>query len=487
MNVRKENPTWSYSTAKGIAYASKGYGAPYSELNIVRLAPGNRQLQLDWQYEGSCNSDDLVYEVKLTAGEERTEIQTRQIPGDATSILLSDLEHAVDYEVAVRAIKKDSNEQLAESPARKARTGEVPGIVVNYIHPDDYTYDFSGRSPASPSIVKLPDGTLLASHDVFWGLGGQNLSKIFQSTDDGQSWSFLCDLYPCFWGKLFLHRGALYMLGTSTEYGALLIGRSDDGGATWSEPTELIPAGSREEGGPHKAPMPIVEHEGRIWSAVEYGSWSLGGHATGVISAPADADLLDSANWAIAPFLPYNNEWPGVIEGGRPSLLEGNIVIAPGGRLVNLLRYNTGKGNPDYGRAIILNVNTIHPDADLTFGSVIDFHGNMSKFTVHYDPVSGRYWSLVNRVTLPNVSQRNILSLVSSADLESWQVHTDALNYQDNGWMEDDLKVGFQYVDWLFNGDDMIYLSRTALNDAYNFHNANYMTFHTLEKFRAFL
>ncbi|NHN30300.1 sialidase family protein [Paenibacillus agricola] len=394
----------------------------------------------------------------------------------------------MDYDITVQAVKKGSNERLAESPVRKARTGEVPGIVINYIHPDDYTYDFSGRSPASPSIVKLPNGTLLASHDVFWGLYGQNLSKVFRSLDGGRSWTFLCDLFPCYWGKLFLHRGALYMLGTSTEYGALLIGRSDDGGMTWSAPTELLTAGSRKEGGPHKAPMPVVEHEGRIWSAVEYGSWDNGGHATGAISAPAHADLLDAANWVVTPFLPYNREWTGIIEGGdKPSLLEGNIVIAPDGRLVNLLRYNTKGGNPDYGKAIILDVNTAHPGADLTFGSVVDFHGNMSKFTVHYDPVSRRYWSLVNRVTLSNVSQRNILSLVSSEDLELWQVHTDVLNYQENGWMEDDLKVGFQYVDWLFEGKHIILVSRTAINGAFNYHNANYITFHTLENYRSFL
>jgi hypothetical protein len=71
--------------------------------------------------------------------------------------------------------------------------------------------------------------------------------------------------------------------------------------------------------------------------------------------------------------------------------------------------------------------------------------------------------------------------------LELWLVHTDVLNYQDNGWGEDDLKVGFQYVDWFFDGEDIIFVSRTALNGAYNFHNANYMTFHTLENFRSFL
>jgi hypothetical protein len=488
MDNRRENNTWSYSTAKEIAYAAQGNEAEYSELNIVRIAPGDRRMQLDWQYEGTCSSSELLYEVKLTAGEERAEIQTRQVSGDEASILLEGLDNGVDYEVSIQAVKKGSTERLAKSPIRKVRTGEVPGVVVNYIHPDDYTYNFSGRSTASPSIVKLQDGVLLASHDIFWGEHGQNLTKIFRSYDDGRNWSFVCDLYPCYWGYLFLHRGQLYMVGSSTEYGALLIGRSDDGGTTWSAPTELMPAGSREAGGPHRTPMPLIEYKGRIWTSMEYGSWSTGGHDAGVMSAPADADLLDPASWTIPPFLPYDKDWPGTIEGGdRPHLIEGNILITPDGELVNLLRYQTRGGNPDYGRAIIHNVDSDHPDASLTFRKVIDFHGNLSKFSIYYDDVTQRYVSLVNRVSIPNVNQRNILSLVSSKDLETWQVHTDVLNYQDNGWPEDDRKVGFQYVDWLFEGKDIIFLSRTALNGAYNYHNANYITFHTLENFRSFL
>ncbi len=47
---------------------------------------------------------------------------------------------------------------------------------------------------------------------------------------------------------------------------------------------------------------------------------------------------------------------------------------------------------------------------------------------------------------------------------------------------------GFQYADWLFDGDDLVFLSRTAYDDertgANNFHNSNYLTFHRIEAFR---
>ena len=46
-------------------------------------------------------------------------------------------------------------------------------------------------------------------------------------------------------------------------------------------------------------------------------------------------------------------------------------------------------------------------------------------------------------------------------------------------------KVGFQYVDFEFDGDDIIFLSRTAMNGAHSFHDSNYSTFHTIENFRS--
>ena len=76
--------------------------------------------------------------------------------------------------------------------------------------------------------------------DVFKGGEAQDLTLIFRSDDDGKTWKYRSELFPCFWGKMFIHRGELYMLGCSTEYGDMLIGKSSDGGVTFGMPTVLL-------------------------------------------------------------------------------------------------------------------------------------------------------------------------------------------------------------------------------------------------------
>ena len=76
----------------------------------------------------------------------------------------------------------------------------------------------------------------------------KNLTLIFRSDDDGASWHYVSELMPCFWGKLFVHKGELYMLSCSTECGDLLIGKSTDAGKTFTTPVALL-RGSNEKNG----------------------------------------------------------------------------------------------------------------------------------------------------------------------------------------------------------------------------------------------
>jgi len=108
---------------------------------------------------------------------------------------------------------------------------------------------------------------------------------------------------------------------------------------------------------------------------------------------------------------------------------------------------------------------------------LIDFPGGRTKFTICFDPVSARYWSLVNKQSDP-AAERNVLALVSSSDLKRWKVHTIVLQHPDRR------HHAWQYVDWRFEGDDIVAVSRTAWGDSHNFHDANYLTFHRINDFR---
>ena len=107
---------------------------------------------------------------------------------------------------------------------------------------------------------------------------------------------------------------------------------------------------------------------------------------------------------------------------------------------------------------------------------------NNSKFTIKYDDVSKKYYSIVTRIDCEErIGRRNLLSFMSSVDMENWELVCDLIDKRD---LDID-KTGFQYVDFEFEGEDIIYLCRTAINNAHNFHDANYQTFHRIKNFRS--
>lgn len=367
-----------------------------------------------------------------------------------------------------------------KSRVRLARCGKSVGTVVNYLHPDDECYAFSGRYLCSPSLVRLPNGTLLASMDVYAHAHPQNLTLIFRSEDDGTTWHHLSELMPCFWGSLFWHKDALYMLSCSTEYGDLQIGRSDDGGKTFSAPVALLRGSNGKNGncGAHRNPQNILSYNGRLYASLEWGAWAnkAYGHAAMMMSCDENANLLDPESWHFTPPVKFDVFAP-ELEGLPQNIMtiEGTPVLAPDGRLLNVMRF--GK----YQKALCYEVNTTDPDASLTYAGLIDFPANYSKFMIKTDPVTGDYYSIGTRVYDPErTSARDLLSLLRSRDLVHWEVVCDLFDYRGI----DQKHIGFQYVSFQIEGDDILYLCRTALNGAHSYHDSNYSTFHRIKNFR---
>ena len=434
---------------------------------IDRVAPMENKICFSWN--GGNSSWTFYYRSKGSDQNWETVCVEKPI------FELCGLENETEYEFYVES----SNET---SLIGYAKTGFVPGTVVNYLHPEDKKYAFSGGHLCSPSLLVHPDGYLLASMDLFGRGTPQNLTLIFRSDDGGETWYHYTELFPCFWGSLFLHKGDVYMLGTSTEYGDLLIGKSIDGGKTWINPT-VIARGSchKDVCGWHKSAVPVVEYDGRIWCGVDYGGRELGGYLTCMVSADANGDLLDVNNWRITEPLKYDPTWEGAVQGDDRGFLEGNAVVVSDMGICSMLRYSTEAGEPSFGLAGVLRADSKNPDQALNIYKFAKFDGNMSKFYVQKDPQTGLYFAIYSRITEDGwVRMRNLLSLAYSEDIEHWHLLCDLIDYTH----EDPHKVAFQYPSFCIDGEDIIFLSRTAFNGAKNCHDNNYVTFHRVKNFR---
>ena len=439
------------------------------DIYICRIAPRENSVHMEWLDAGEAS-----YDIYLK--ERDAEAFFRIGATASTEYDIENLKTDTDYEFFVQAGEKKSRIRLV-------RCGKAVGTVVNYLHPDDEAYAFSGRYLCSPSLVRHPDGYLLASMDLFEGRSPQNLTLIFRSDDEGETWHYVSELMPCFWGKMFIHKGELYMLACSTEYGDLLIGKSTDGGKTFSAPVTLL-RGSNGKGkncGIHKNPQNIVKYNGRIYNTLEWGSWGAGYHAPMVMSCDENDDLLAAENWEFTPPVKYDPTWKGVAEGPSTGNIEGTLAIAPDGHLLNIMRYDMSKTAPAYGFALAYEVNPSDPAAPLQFSHSIEFPANHSKFMIKKDEKTGKYYSIASRITAERFRfSRNLLSLMVSDDLTVWEVVRDIYDMRDC----DPNLVGFQYVDFEIEGDDIIFLCRTAINGAHSFHDSNYQTFQRIKSFR---
>lgn len=369
----------------------------------------------------------------------------------------------------------------AEGDERHVGFSQVPGTVIAH------TPAASGVYFGSPGIAVLDDGVYLAKCDEFGPSTTEHqraASHVFRSADRGETWRPLATIDGLFWASIFVHDDAVYLLGADRHHGNAVILRSSDRGATWTKP-QSASTGLLLEGEYHTAPMPVMIHNGRIWRAMED---AMGGSQWGqryrafMMSAPVDANLLDAASWTSSNVLARKSEW---LDGKCNAWLEGNAVVTPDGKIVNILRVDY---NPEGGIAAIIRYSddgregTFDPENDF-----IEFPGGAKKFTIRHDPATNLYWTLTNYV--PDFHQgsravrtRNTLALASSPDLRHWTVNSVVLYHPD---VE---KHGFQYVDWLFEGDDLIVASRTAYDDglggAHNQHDANFLTFHRVKNFR---
>lgn len=352
-----------------------------------------------------------------------------------------------------------------------------PGVVINHIPKSQEKYI------GSPSICILPNGDYVASHDEFGPKSSEwrsAMTNVFTSSDKGQTWKRISRIDGQFWSNLFYHNGALYIMGTNKHHGNLIIRKSTDGGKTWSIPYDGK-NGLLLEGEYHTAPMPMLIHKGRIWRAVEYATaksnrWGER-YSAMMLSAPINSDLMDAKNWRKTNYLPFDASY---LNGEFKAWLEGNAVLTKDGKVVNILRVHTPALRDEYSAVIDISKNG--KKATFDKNNFFKMPGASKKFTIRYDEKTKKHFALSNHVPDTTISDvrnerlRNCVALISSKNLKEWKVEKIIIHHPEPRFH------GFQYIDWQFDGNDIIFVSRTAYDDAEGgaraAHDANYLTFH---------
>ncbi|MGN6724708.1 MAG: sialidase family protein [Tepidisphaeraceae bacterium] len=355
-----------------------------------------------------------------------------------------------------------------------------PGAVVFYSPPVSRIF------VGSPGIAVLHDGSYLMKCDEF-GPGSSDqtaaVTPVFRSTDCGASWKPIARISGLYWANIFEHKNAVYMIGVHHEYGPLVVVKSTDGGTTWTTPRDAK-TGLIRPGRWHTAPVPVIEHDGRLWRAVEDaqgpGGWGVMFHPH-LMSIPVDADLLDADQWTISTPVPRDGAWLG---GKFGVVLEGNAVLDhETNKVLDILRTD----HPQ-----LAAVATVSADGKtLSVAPAFDqmpFQGVDKKFEIRWDEKSRQYFALANPIAPADITVgdtggvRNTLALFSSPDLRQWTMKCVLLHHPD--WKQH----AFQYPDWAIDGADLLVASRTGFDSPGGppprQHDANYLTFHRFHNFR---
>ncbi|MBX3743235.1 MAG: exo-alpha-sialidase [Akkermansiaceae bacterium] len=486
----KDGPKW------GIGAAGKDAGTEL-EPKARPLIPSGVWVQIALTVEGDGPSErkgKLYHRAELTGKEVNQWVHAGSFTftekpasgiylknGQASAPLLVDEIKFIDRCLDIAALEG----QWPSMNHFESIEAKPPGVVINH------SAAKTGRFIAgSPSIVILADGSYIAKGDDYGpAVGKTELVRIHRSTDRGATWRQISEIEGLTWASLFLHRGALYMMGTSAGHGLghVVIVKSTDGGLTWTKPADQDNGLIFPDLSYHTAPVPVVVHGGRIWRTMEDekgpGKWGMNFRAF-LMSAAEDADLLKASSWTMSDTLGYD---PTRLGGNFKGWLEGNTVISPDGTPVNVLRVSLSSG----GATAAL----VHYDAEgrtSRFDAAKDFvkfPGGSTKFHILFDPETKLYWALSNAVPQKHDSTaygqaliRNTLVLMTSRDLRSWDIRKTVLYHPDIS------KHGFQYPVFQFDGEDMIFVSRTAYDDgmggAFRQHDTNYFTFHRIPEFR---
>jgi hypothetical protein len=349
------------------------------------------------------------------------------------------------------------------------------------------------------------------------------LGKIYLSTDRGASWRHITDM-PMRHARPFRAGNALYVLGHSDD---LIVMRSDDRGASWSEPVKLT---SGQEW--HQAPCNVWFAHGRVYLVMErvtdpeFQGWTVSVLAPVVLSAKVTVDLTRRESWTFSSELPFVEA---VRQAGEPHLigapfhppgqtpkrrgmapmgwLETNIVQFPdsnhvwhdpSGHTYHLwMRAHTGATNlaciakavesPDHSE-ITVQLEQAPSGEPMLY---VPCPGGQMKFHILYDASARLYWLLSSQST-DSMTRLDRLPKdrygLANNERHRLQLHfsTNCVDWPFAGLVADSGSAGQgrHYASMAFDGDDLLVLSRSGDHRAKSAHDGNLITFHVVRGFR---
>ena len=356
-----------------------------------------------------------------------------------------------------------------------------------------YAWDNRDVISDAPALVKLPGGTLLCSgelwsRDAYKGpdklaekLYGRKRCLIFASTDGGATWRQRSRM-PFATGKFLWHQGKLHFVGSGIEWQGLYVARSTDGGRSWTAPVQL------RSGKVYAASTGWVVHDDTLYWAADDMSPSVKNRAVFAFACDLSKDPLEPTSWRFSnserhPGLPQTFG-RGRHNGGK--WLEPNVVEVDG-KLLLIVRVRTSRGKvdgnvPNVAAVCDLEV-TREGQLKLAFSHYYPVPGAQNQFHIIRDERSELFWMTSNQVTGMATGcyrgwgkERRFLMLHYSRDAQNWfQAGVLAM------WNKE--TRAFNYCTPVVDGDDLLFVSRTARNAA-NQHDNDCITFHRLRDFR---
>jgi hypothetical protein len=208
----------------------------------------------------------------------------------------------------------------------------------------------------------------------------------------------------------------------------------------------------------------------------------------------ACADLTAPACWTLGKGLAWDPSWiPAAAPSASRHWEEPGAVLGPRGKVNVLVRIDAPLHGcatvEECNRAALLELNPVSGALELS--RLVPLPTGCNKFAIRRDDdADGSYYALTNPVSqLPAATygcgQRNRVILARSRDLVRWDscavVMWDDLGL---GVAESIRQTGLQYIDWRFDGPDIVAAVRAGYNGSTTYHDASRLLLSTIRDYR---